>query len=369
MRLRFTRASLLLFLSCCVAVCCAESIYAVKDGQVTAAAQLTAPQRWRAGEDGALVGGGIGHMLCVKQPFAPEGLAIDAELALEKLEGTAVSLIIGNGNLGLDGGAERLPFFERIDQPGSVSQTLETAFRITPGEFFHLHVECSDGWLVATADGLPLAEVPFKPDGSVTVALRPQRNTMHVKSLAVMGIPLPVRDTLVAERLNQKFNTVPVALEIVSCQDGGTVTLKSESLPAPGTYSCTIAPENPEGLGKAIPFRAELDNFGQLRIPAEVAQAIYSTSAIKFNLRPARLEVRDANSTLLVSNRLLLSNPMATTDYPQGEVRMTAGQPEFWVDNEPTGTVSGRLDRAYGVHESRVAQSASSRRREFTTTC
>ena len=333
----------------CVSILAAETIYAVKDGQATAAAQLTAPQRWHAGADGALVGGGIGHMLCVKQPFASERLVIDAELALEKLEGTAASLIIGNGNLGLDGGAERLPFFERLDQTGAVSQTLETAFRITPGEFFHLHIECSDGRLAATADGVPLAEVPFKPDGSVTVALRPHRNTMHVKSLAVMGIPLPVRDTLVAERLNQKLNTVPVALEIVSCQDGGTVTLKSESLPAPGTYSCSLTPENPEGLEKAISFRTELDNSGQLRIPAEIAQAVYSTSAVKFNLRPARLDLMDVDGTLLVPNRLLLSNPSAATDYPQGEVRMDAGQPEFWVDGEPTGTVSGRLDRAYGV--------------------
>lgn len=327
----------------------AETIYAVKDGQATAAAQLTAPQRWRAGEDGALVGGGIRHMLCMKHPFATERVVIDVELALEELAGTAASLMIGGANLGLDGGTDCAPFFERLDQPGAASQTLETAFRITPGEFFHLHVECSDGRLVATADGLPLAEVPFSPAGSVTVALRPQRNTMHVKSLAVMGIPLPVRDTLVAERLNQKFNTVPVALEIVSCQDGGMVTLKSANLPEPGPCHCALAPEGPEGEGEAMGFATELDNFGQFRIPPEVAQSVYDASPLSFNLRPARLALIGASSSETIENRVLLGNPEAATDYPQGEVRVTAGQPEFWVDGEPTGTVSGRLDRAYGV--------------------
>ena len=341
MRLRFPKASLIFFLSCCVAVFCAETIYAVRNGQITAEATTTCPEFWHE-KDGAVVGSRMRNLLMLRQPFVGENLVIDAELALERLEGTAASLIIGNGNLGLDGGNDHRPFFEMLGGPGI---PLTTDFALKDGEFFQLHAECANGRLVATADGQPLADVPFVQGKGVTIALRPQRSVMKVRSFRVTGTPMAVNDTLIAERLFQRLNTIPVALEIVSARDGGTITVKSAALPTPGDYQCIIMPD--EKSDNSLQFQSELDDLGQLRIPVEIAQAAYAASGLAFKLRPMILTLLDESGAELVKNVVLLMNPEAWADFPQGEVRMTADQPEFWVNNEPLGSISGRVDLSY----------------------
>ncbi|MBO4344901.1 MAG: hypothetical protein J5833_04050 [Victivallales bacterium] len=324
----------------------AETFFSVKEGRATAEAYVMAPSRWHDGTDGTLVGSGGGHLLAFRRHFAPQNLAVDVEMAMDKCEGTAASLFFGDMNLIFDGGPSRSFFFERFDKSGQpiFVAELKKDYSIRTRRLFRLHLELADGQLAVTANDTPLGSVPFAPDGSVCIALRPHRNFLHVKSFCVTGTPAEATDERATDRYAHKFTEFPVSHETISIQNGGLVRMNHASAAADGAYRCTLAPANAEGI--AIPFDATLKNH-TLHIPENVCQSAYKAAAIPFNLRPALLTIASADGKALLSQQVILKDAKRRMDFPKGEVRSTGGHPEFWVDGAPIGTISGRLDRGY----------------------
>ena len=325
----------------------AETFHAVKDGKPTPEADIMSPCRWHNGADGTLVGSGGGHLLGFRRHFAPDTLAVDVEMSMDKFEGTAASLFVGDMNLILDGGPSRPFFFERFGNIGQVQfiAALEKDHAVMPGKPFRLHLELANGQLAVTLDGNPIGNVPMTPEGSLYIALRPHRNFFHLKSFSVSGTPAEATEERIADRLAHKFTAHPVSHEIVSIQDGGPVELKSPiNLPDNNLYQCSLAPANTDGL--SIPFKAVLKERS-VPLPPDVCQSAYKASAIPFTLRPALLTIASPDGKKILSQQVILHDGKSTVDFPKGEIRTMGDHPEFWVDGLPIGIVSGRLDRGY----------------------
>ena len=325
----------------------AETFHAVKDGRATHEADIMSPRRWHDGADGTLVGSGGGHILGFRRHFAPDNLAVDVEMSMDKFEGTAASLFVGDMNLILDGGPSRPFFFERFGNIGQVQfiATLDKEHAVTPGKPFRLHLELANGQLAVTLDGNPIGNVPLNPEGSLYIALRPHRNFLHLKSFSVSGTPVEATEERIADRLAHKFTAHPVSNEIVSIQNGGPVKLKSPiNLLDNNLYQCSLAPANTDGL--SIPFKAVLKERS-VPLPPDVCQSAYKASAIPFTLRPALLTIASPDGKEILSQQVILHDGKSPVDFPKGEIRTTGDHPEFWVDGAPIGTVSGRLDRGY----------------------
>ena len=148
--------------------------------------------KWRAGA-GYVECGGVGNFLAGGKAIAPGDFTVRARLSLDKLAGTAASLVIGGDHFGLDGGGRRL-FVEGVTF-GPTKFVGDATQRITPGKPLDVEVARRGRTLTWRIDGTAVWQMACEAAGPLAVALRPWRATMRVRAFAAGGTVAPLTDT------------------------------------------------------------------------------------------------------------------------------------------------------------------------------
>ncbi len=175
-------------------VCLAADAVFVKQGEPLAVVE--AGQPWRHGP-GWLENSGTGKFLYAAKQLGAGDFKITARFSLEKLDGTAASLVFGENLFGFDGRGGKL-FLEGPDFSPTRTLGSSTNF-LTPGQPVEAEVTRTGSRLTLRLAGKEVASVSCDTGAVGQFGLRPWRATMRVYDLAASGnlvneiapIPLP----------------------------------------------------------------------------------------------------------------------------------------------------------------------------------
>lgn len=171
----------ILFVVCSAALAAEEAVF-VEGG--TARSVQVVGKKWAA-EDGALVCSGTGNFLVAGKALSSGDFRIRARLTLQKLEGTAASLAIGQNNFGFDARSGKL--FVEGAQLGKTRSVGDSADLIAPGKPFDVEVTRQGSVLTFGIGSKELHKGEYRLDAPLAVALRPWRATMRVTDFSASG--------------------------------------------------------------------------------------------------------------------------------------------------------------------------------------
>ena len=275
---------------------------------------------WKA-RGGELVGSG-GSLLYSRFLY-PADVTVEAEIALDKLAGTAASLSVQGVNWGFDGGRGRQPFVESVLGSKSFSAS---GITLAPGRFFKVRIESRGGKQRCLIDGKVLAQdipVPKNPREAGAVYLRPHRNTMRVREFTVTGAAAGV---------------LPKALETPIC--GRTFALGDDfvwripggGLTAGEPVELTIA----AGMGR-VKCRATVVASDRLTVPAAALKRAYELAGGRHNARRLELCLVGKNAKLF----LVVVDPAVKGDFMRGRLVEHGDRTRICYDGETEGTFVG----------------------------
>ncbi|GAA5497131.1 hypothetical protein Rhal01_03321 [Rubritalea halochordaticola] len=158
----------------------AETLYLVKDGEITENAYKKGSS-WKE-EKASVTGKGPGQTLGMKLLTDGSEFTISATLVLKEVKHTAAGIIIGNDFFGFDSNRQTL-FLEGSGFGGF--QQLDA--KVVAGKPFTLTAESKDGKITFQIDGKTVAERPYTVADLSHVALRPHRGQILVKEFLVTG--------------------------------------------------------------------------------------------------------------------------------------------------------------------------------------
>lgn len=159
-----------------------ESVIVGKSGQVEA--KFTGPA-WEAGP-GGLSAEGSGRLLMARNRVGPGDFRLRAVLCLERLDGSAASLMIGESQFGFDGRNGGLflegPLFE-----GTAGTPVRLPETLKAGVPFTLEVIRRDGTARFLIDGREVHRKSPWNEAVGRIGLRPWRNRMSVSEFVLEG--------------------------------------------------------------------------------------------------------------------------------------------------------------------------------------
>ena len=176
---RFAAAPLLFVFALRIA---ASEMVLVQQGQPQAVVE--SGPAWRRGA-GWIEGAGTGNFLYAAKQLGAGDFTITARFSLEKLDGTAASLVFGENHFGFDGRGHKL-FLEGADFGPTRTVGTNTAF-ITPGQPVEAQVIRAGARLRLRLAGQEIATVPFHTNALGPFGLRPWRASMRVYEFAASG--------------------------------------------------------------------------------------------------------------------------------------------------------------------------------------
>lgn len=263
------------------------------------------------------------YSLKPKKPFK-----IKAKLALEKLNGTAASLIINGNNIGFDG-AEHQMF---VDGPEfEPSKSIASNGMINADKPFILEVDSDGKMLSVKINSRFVFQQAFNPDNNIVVALRPHRAKMKIYDFSLEGETGP-RNTvndIAGER-------PPVGTDITafSIAENAVVSYKMPD----GKWTAELNLQ-----GKVTPLNTTVKNENVfVAIPSEVLQQAYQAAASKYNLKRIAVTLHGSGNQA-VEKYLLVYDPMQCLGFRQAKVKVVNGAPAILVNDHPEGIVRGRV--------------------------
>ena len=276
---------------------------------------------WKV-QGGELVGRRGGEMLYSRFLY-PADVTVEAELALDKLAGTAASLSVQGVNWGFDGGRYRRPF---VESALGAKDLGESGMTLTPGRFFTVRVESRGGRQRCLIDGKVLAEevpVPQNSRETGVVYLRPHRNTMRVRKFEVTGT---------AAGVLPKLRETPI--------HGGTFALGGNfawRIPRGGftegeSVELTIAADQ-----KSVRCQAAAASPDRVTVPADALKRAYALAGGKHNARRLELRLAGKDAKLI----LIVTNPEAKGDFPRGALVRHGDRTRISYDGDAEGTIVG----------------------------
>ena len=164
-----------------VCVAAADAIFVV-EGKPRAVRSFGQP--WQQG-DGYLECTGEGNYLFGLKTVGPGDFRIVARLSLERVDGTAASLLIGENHFGFDGRGKKL--FVEGPVFGETRLLDSTESSITAGNPFDVVLARKGKVLTVAIGGRKVFEGEFALDPIPSIALRPWRSTMRVYRFAASG--------------------------------------------------------------------------------------------------------------------------------------------------------------------------------------
>ncbi len=174
----------------------------VQNGQARSVREIG--NRWTC-KEGVLVCGGTGNFLVAGSAVRPGDFRIRARLSLERLDGTAASLVIGGNHFGFDGHGKKL--FVEGPALGRTQLLGDAGGVITPGEPFDAEVARKGSTLTFRIDGKEIHTGQYRLASVCAIGLRPWRATMRVCNFSANGHLTPVSDTAISA-IRHDFKTV-----------------------------------------------------------------------------------------------------------------------------------------------------------------
>ena len=179
---RFAAAPLLFVFALRIA---ASEMVLVQQGQPQAVVE--SGPAWRRGA-GWIEGAGTGNFLYAAKQLGAGDFTITARFSLEKLDGTAASLVFGENHFGFDGRGHKL-FLEGADFGPTRTVGTNTAF-ITPGQPVEAQVIRAGARLRLRLAGQEIATVPVHTNALGPFGLRPWRAAGRRRRRSAPG-PVP----------------------------------------------------------------------------------------------------------------------------------------------------------------------------------
>ena len=279
------------------------------------------PSAWKV-RSGELVGDRGGEMLYSRFLY-PADVTVEAELALEKLAGTAASLSVQGVNWGFDGGRERRPFVESA----LISQNLgASGITLAPGRFFKVRIESRNGRQRCLIDGKLLAEdipVPENTRETGVVYLRPHRAVMHVREFTVTGKASGIMPKVLETPIRGR--TFALGKEFVWRIPGGGLTagesVEVVILAGKGSMKCQAVAASPD----------------RVIVPAEALKRAYELAWGKHNARRLELSLTGKKEKLL----LVVTAPAVKGDFLHGRIVKHGDRTRISYDGKAKGTFVG----------------------------
>ncbi len=186
----------------------ADEIDFVANGEPVAVRQIGGV--WTPGAGGLRCGGENRFLVAAHTPGAGD-FRIVVRLSIERLDGTAASLMIGQNHFGLDGNGKRV--FIEGRQFGKTQLLGSSEEHIEPGKPFDIEAIRTGKKLTLKINGRVVHQGEYALDPMAAVALRPWRATMRVTKFSATGDLVPVTDQGVRQ-IQQDLKQSPSAMTI-----------------------------------------------------------------------------------------------------------------------------------------------------------
>jgi hypothetical protein len=168
----------------CCATALAEAVHYVSEGRPAAVA--VEGEAWTEAE-GYLEAAGESRFLYARDSLAAGDFTIAARLAIQPIEGTAASFVLGDNQFGFDGRDPGQFFIEGPDFGNTKPLPVRAGDYFDPGEPFEFQCIRKDGQLAFVINGAVVHMMPFHDNEVERFGLRPWRSTMRVYSLSAEG--------------------------------------------------------------------------------------------------------------------------------------------------------------------------------------
>lgn len=321
----------------------AETISFIANGMPNG---TSASGQWHT-SNGTLTGEGMGNLLTGNYVFKWErGLAVDVDLSLDKLDGTAASIMLGKNNFVIDAREGLL-----YEAPGKTAQAFPFPDDFQAGKRFNCFITVNKDntafWYIDNRKVGEVAEI-IAEDGW-TCALRPHRNCMRVSRWEVdCSIAIRSGQELEVASVEQHrhFLTQPVEKTITAINNDAILVLPfcQPNDIGPCEFEMHALPN-----GSCLVWEGTVSPNGGIALPQEKLQKIFESSTLERMIRPVELTL-SRNGQAFRKRRLGLYDQTVHGNFPKGEIRVTNGYAEKYIDGRPVGTISNRLGRAYGEH-------------------
>jgi len=180
----------------------AEEAVFIEKGNVCAVRELGV--KWTRKDD-TLVCGGMGNFLIASKAVGVGDFRIRARLSLQRLDGTAASLVIGGNHFGFDGSGKRV--FVEGPAVGPTRLLGDAGKHITPGKPFNVEVARKGTTFTFRIDGEEVHKGQYKLAPVCAIGLRPWRATMGVHSFSAVGDLVPLTEAAI-KTLQQDYKKV-----------------------------------------------------------------------------------------------------------------------------------------------------------------
>lgn len=302
---------------------------------------LISPKKWSRGGNYICVSGPgllVASRLSVSAPFV-----IKARISLDKLKGTAASVMIDGNYFGLDGKDKEI-FIEGRDF--GFKKLALTEKYIKPGKAFDLQIKYNSRTISFFINGKLVANESYRGHKEHIIALRPHRAVMKIFSFSVTGKTvktLSVDDIFARKNwgtadcfdINAKNRLVFELPGSFNGKFGGNVNIKL-STPDGHRHKIIKSPCKYDGKLKtlAVEFRPG------------VLSGFYNSSIGKFNAVTglAVLQTKVGN----ITKRVVVFDKGNQTYFPAGRVAKHNGSSFLEVDSKILGVMSGFLAAAHG---------------------
>lgn len=188
--------------------------------------------RWTCRE-GSLVCGGTGNLLVAGKAVKAGDFQVRARLSLERLDGTAASLVIGGNHFGFDGHGKK--FFVEGPAFGLTRLLGDAGKVVAPGKPFDVEVTRKGTTLSFHIDGKEIHSAPYRLAPVCAIGFRPWRATMRLYDFSVSGTMTPVTEAAI-KTMRQDFKKA-----------NRPGTKKTDAITVGGVKIDLASP--PEGLG------------------------------------------------------------------------------------------------------------------------
>ena len=153
-------------------------------------------------KEGSLVCGGTGSFLVAGKAVGTGDFQIRARLSLERLDGTAASLMIGENHFGFDGRGKK--FFVEGPALGQTRLLGDAGKVIAPGKPFEIEVTRKNTTLSFRIDGKEVHTAKYTLAPVCAIGFRPWRATMRLYDFSASGDMTPLTEAAI-KTMQQDF--------------------------------------------------------------------------------------------------------------------------------------------------------------------
>ncbi|OQA82196.1 MAG: hypothetical protein BWY31_03338 [Lentisphaerae bacterium ADurb.Bin242] len=286
---------------------------------------------WRT-ENGAFIG--TGGNLTAARTVCGDNFEVSGRLALARVGHTASGLMVNDALWSFDSGMSGSQIF--VEDSKGVANLLPTESLFKSNEFFDFILTGKDGLMTMKINGRKIGDLRYDPKKDCTIAIRPWRATLMIKSLELKGTP--VGFAVGTKEIPLLGNFTPIDRDL---------TVKLPQTVAVPEGICQGKLGNADNSAQTG-FKGMLKN-ARLTIPAEALRKAYMNDVCipPYKLRSIRLEIQADGGTAF-RGTLLLFDPAVQSDFGQGEIKVENGRSRIYVNSRPEGLIIGRLSNYDG---------------------